>query len=372
MSGLPILDLVAGIIFIYFLLSIVCSSAIELWFAICKTRARLLERWVTRIFNATALDSRGQPMQDENGQPVSLGCAIANHCMVTALSKPGKTTSYFNPEDFVSALLDKITIAPSNEDKVQLPPAALPGYIAAIAGSPVISGELKRTFLALANEAAQATAAINMLPAAANITNTITTEIKSDLDRFREKLEDWYTRNSDRVTGTLKRTKSMPATFIIGIFITIGLNADSVKICRYLYDHKEESKQFADKALNTIGNYKERVDNISTVSRDSIKETATVAVLDSNLARMKNDIADFKSALPAEFPMGWEEEMRKSKKGFTDTFFAGFVKHSIGWLFTVLAICLGAPFWFDLLNKVANLRGTGPKPAAGDDSKKNT
>ena len=30
MSGLPILDLVEGMIFIYFLLSIVCSSAVEI------------------------------------------------------------------------------------------------------------------------------------------------------------------------------------------------------------------------------------------------------------------------------------------------------------------------------------------------------
>jgi hypothetical protein len=371
MSGLPILDLVAGIIFIYFLLSIVCSSAIELWFAICKTRARLLEQWVTQIFNATALDSRGRPMQDADGQPVSLGNAIANHCMVTALSKPGKTTSYFNPEDFVSALLDKITIVPSTEDKVQLPPAALPDYISAIANSPVISGELKRTFLAFANEAVQSAAAIDKLPA--NITTAVTAGIKSDLDLFRQKLEDWFTRNSDRITGTLKRTKSMPATFIIGIIITIGLNADSVTISRYLYDHKDESKQFADMALNTIGSYKERVDNMGIAGADSTRQPATVKDLQDNVTKMAADINNFKSNLPAEFPIGWAEEMRKSGKGFFDTFTGSLFKHSIGWLFTVLAICLGAPFWFDVLNKVANLRGTGPKPAVdNDDSKKNS
>jgi len=34
----------------------------------------------------------------------------------------------------------------------------------------------------------------------------------------------------------------------------------------------------------------------------------------------------------------------------------------IGWLITALAISLGAPFWFDLLKKVSNIRGTGAKP----------
>ncbi|MEO8630927.1 MAG: hypothetical protein ABI612_22940 [Betaproteobacteria bacterium] len=36
----------------------------------------------------------------------------------------------------------------------------------------------------------------------------------------------------------------------------------------------------------------------------------------------------------------------------------------IGWLITGLAVTLGALFWFDLLNKLVNLRGSGPKPAA--------
>src|SRR5258708_4033983 len=34
----------------------------------------------------------------------------------------------------------------------------------------------------------------------------------------------------------------------------------------------------------------------------------------------------------------------------------------VGLGITVFAVSLGAPFWFDLLNKVSNLRATGPKP----------
>ncbi|MGB5026597.1 MAG: hypothetical protein WBO44_14675 [Saprospiraceae bacterium] len=39
----------------------------------------------------------------------------------------------------------------------------------------------------------------------------------------------------------------------------------------------------------------------------------------------------------------------------------------IGWLITALAITLGAPFWFDLLNKFVSLRGVGTIPKSGDD-----
>jgi uncharacterized membrane protein YraQ (UPF0718 family) len=35
-----------------------------------------------------------------------------------------------------------------------------------------------------------------------------------------------------------------------------------------------------------------------------------------------------------------------------------------GWILSGLAIAMGAPFWFDLLGKVINVRNTGPKPAS--------
>lgn len=100
MSGFPILDLVLGMIFIYFLLSIICSSAVELWFTLLKTRARLLEQWLKRIFDSPALDSHGMPIVDKSNKSVTIGQAIMDHCMVTALSQKGKSTSYISAENF--------------------------------------------------------------------------------------------------------------------------------------------------------------------------------------------------------------------------------------------------------------------------------
>jgi hypothetical protein len=37
-------------------------------------------------------------------------------------------------------------------------------------------------------------------------------------------------------------------------------------------------------------------------------------------------------------------------------------KHSVGWLLTIIAVSLGAPFWFDLLKRLVNVRGAGTKP----------
>jgi hypothetical protein len=34
----------------------------------------------------------------------------------------------------------------------------------------------------------------------------------------------------------------------------------------------------------------------------------------------------------------------------------------VGWLLTILAVSMGAPFWFDILNKVMNVRYAGKSP----------
>ncbi len=38
------------------------------------------------------------------------------------------------------------------------------------------------------------------------------------------------------------------------------------------------------------------------------------------------------------------------------------VLKAIGWLITALAVSLGGPFWFELLNRLVDMRGAGKKP----------
>jgi len=52
-------------------------------------------------------------------------------------------------------------------------------------------------------------------------------------------------------------------------------------------------------------------------------------------------------------PLGW------SRATAPHDFWSGLGK-VLGLLVTGFAVSLGAPFWFDLLNKVSNLRGAGP------------
>ena len=62
-------------------------------------------------------------------------------------------------------------------------------------------------------------------------------------------------------------------------------------------------------------------------------------------------------AAPAQWrSIGLQPNWKSAPAGFADL-----VKFVTGWVITIAAISLGAPFWFDLLGKVANLRGSGGK-----------
>ena len=43
----------------------------------------------------------------------------------------------------------------------------------------------------------------------------------------------------------------------------------------------------------------------------------------------------------------------------------------LGCILTAFALSVGAPFWFDLLNRLIKLRGAGVKEASGSESNKN-
>lgn len=55
-----------------------------------------------------------------------------------------------------------------------------------------------------------------------------------------------------------------------------------------------------------------------------------------------------------EPPIGWRQ--------FPPAFDVQFVMNVAGWLLTASTALFGAPFWFDLMKKTVQLRGTGAKP----------
>jgi len=368
MTTIPILDLVIGLFFIYFLLSIVTSSAVEVVLTIARARARILENWLLGIFTASALKPDGTPAG------ISVGQAIMDHCHTTARSSTKRSTPYISAANFVTAMLDKVTIAASagqSTPAFQSPPADLAAYITAITTTDLLPPELKRTFLAFAYEA-QAAAPAAIAPVNPDISNS-SASAKTDLDLFRAKLEAWFDDTKDRFTDKLKQGWTVWLTAVLGAIAVIAANADTVRISKYLYDHKAESKRFADSALAHYSRYEGRLNRIEsgTATRDTSAASSqpaqvTVGDIKNTIDSLKADLALLRSEIPSNIPMGWDSAAYPQKH-FYQKIGPATKRHGLGWVISILAVMLGAPFWFDVLNKLANIRGAGPKPASAND-----
>ncbi|MGZ5006830.1 MAG: hypothetical protein ACXWE9_09015 [Methylobacter sp.] len=126
----------------------------------------------------------------------------------------------------------------------------------------------------------------------------------------------WFDAGMDRLSGSYKR-RSQLYCFIIALVIAILFNVDSFFLFKTLWLHPTIASGLSASAQWTDIPWK-----------------------------------DFMS-----LPVGWD-----SKASFGTAISAVSTSQVLGWLVTASATLFGAPFWFDLLQKLVRLRGTGKKP----------
>ena len=144
-------------------------------------------------------------------------------------------------------------------------------------------------------------------------------------------VQNWFNANMDRVSGWYKR-KTQFVLVLISIVLVAGLNIDTIRIT------KEISK--------------------NSTMRNAIVAAATKTGSDSTKF-FKSNIHDIDSTVSTlGIPLGWNRCYCNAEDIISLIF---------GLMLTAAALSLGAPFWFDLLNKFTNLRYSGPKP---DENKK--
>lgn len=344
MSGFPILDLVAGMIFIFFLLSIICSSGVEMVLTTSKLRAKLLEEWLLSIF--------AKPVTIK-GKEIILGQAIMDHCSITVLSGNGKSPTYIDAKNFASALLEKITYDDNDPKSVA---KDIDDYIKAIEESTILSTELQRVFLMYANEAKESYIILS-------------TKTETEIKLFRNKIEGWFDSSMERLSGTLKRKYSRPLTFSMAVLTAILLNADSIAIAKYLYSNPEARTKIATQAYAAAENdsIKSKVNRLNAAVKDSAtknQDSVTLQQITDSLIANVATIKKSTAALNDMIPLGWNSQPFNDVNGKFNGWMI--LQKLAGLLATILAIMMGAPFWFDILNKISNLRGAGNKPQVTD------
>lgn len=147
----------------------------------------------------------------------------------------------------------------------------------------------------------------------------------------------------DRASGWYKRM-IQKIIVLVGLIIAVSFNADTIAIFERLQSDPESLQQ----VLNLAENYLEENPDGAIVPTGPTYDQQ----LETVKGLIRNEIEEAKSPLG----LGWQG------KNFLLLSPTEWLIKVLGWIVTALAISLGAPFWFDLLKKLVNIRGSGRKP----------
>ncbi len=320
MFNSAIMEVAIGLIFVYVLLSLVCSALSEIIAQLLKLRSKTLKEGIQRLLTDETIRRK-----------------VYNHPLIKSLSKKiGEdqlpSPSYIPARNFALALFD--AVAPAGERAggnadPNDPSKNKPIYAAAcdfnqirekIADLP--EGEIRTALLSLFDSA------------------------KDNLEQARKNVEDWFDGAMERVSGWYKR-KSQWILLGVAFIVACIINVDTLSLSTSLWQNptlRQEITVAADLYIS-------RTQSITGHEKpEEIREAWD---------NLQNQLSNVKKL---DLPLGWSWTAFPQKG-------SQWCWKIIGLVITTLAVSLGAPFWFDLLNKVARLRVSGVVPRKSGETK---
>jgi|GEM_PF-6449252 len=184
-------------------------------------------------------------------------------------------------------------------------------------------------------------------------------------DRLRF-IAQWFDDRMERVSGWYKRLmQKILITTAIGF--SVALNADTIMIASMLWNDTVMREAVLIESAATVERAK------SNMAANRLSSTAATK---HSLAEGSTDRIDLSalglaidSRRHRPFPIGWPPPASSAGSTVvvddprvTPHTFQGYFHKVIGLLITGFLISLGAPFWFDTLSKLINMRATGTRP----------
>jgi hypothetical protein len=152
------------------------------------------------------------------------------------------------------------------------------------------------------------------------------------LETWRDGVEKWFDAKMDRVSGWYSR-RTRWWLLAYAVVLVAALNADSVLFAKTLWQDETLRDAVVAQAQTVAG----------SSGTDACEDPACVV-------KRLEDVQEL------NLPLGWKDDLIPASG-------VEWLLKLIGLALTAAALTMGAPFWFGLLNKVTNLRSTGPPPA---------
>jgi hypothetical protein len=309
------LDVAIGLIFVYLTLALVVTTLQELIASAFRWRAKDLYQTV-------------EDMLGDDGKAVAE--ALYRHPLIANLAQGPVTKgrelrakfypSYIPSKTFALALLDVL-----GREKTATQVVGLDTVLENADGlaAKLPEGALKSTLALLLNDVKKAGLTANAQAALVS-----------------ERVESWFNDRMARASGWYKRRMQLFSLGLAGA-VTVVFNADTLHLATRLWN---------DAALRqSIVLAAQQLQNAGPAPAD-----AAVSDLGTRLTSQSQ------SLLSAGLPLGWSHA---NVEALT----------LVGWCVTALMVSLGAGFWFDVLSKALQLRGSGAKVSAttGEIERKN-
>jgi len=125
-------------------------------------------------------------------------------------------------------------------------------------------------------------------------------------------IEGWYNDGMDRVSGWYKQRTRLWTT-LVAAAITIAANADTIRMARDFW------------------------------LEPALRSSVAMAAISGHTVQAVEPVLGWSGVTDWNNPTAWLARLA-------------------GWMLTVVAVSMGAPFWFDVLNKIVNVRGAGKAP----------
>ncbi|MGD0445814.1 MAG: hypothetical protein ABSA39_17915 [Edaphobacter sp.] len=394
MFGSVVLDVAIGMVFVFLLLSLIASVVQEMLATFMQLRPANLLRGLNSLFSGDsiwgkdlvdALYNHGlvrglfaDPTLDLKHTPaadaVNTGAAAVQGQTAGTAATATRKLSF--PEKLNAQrewLREKIGIVPERRvagvANQLLLPAYIPSRTFALAMIDILNKN-KTTGKDMMKSITQTLAEHHWIykdNKAGQALYTLALDAKEDVVAFQTNLENWYNDSMDRASGWYKRY-TQHILFFIGLTLGLIFNVSSVRVAQTLWFDRDARQAMANAADVYVKGHPDLAKGTASSSGTASSESD----LEKKLKQSTDAFDSVTSS--ALLPVGWKHttgyywnSIRYNLHNYSSssawwTYVGDRVAHALavllGWVITACAISLGAPFWFDMLNKIMVVRST--------------
>jgi hypothetical protein len=332
-----ILEVAIGLVMMWLILS-VATMEIQSWLVqITNTRAKFLEKNLLVMF--------------KNNDKLLEG--FYNHPAIKELGKTDRKGNYKKPTYIPSEVFSRVTMELLTNTSKQ-GAAATPETISLSAMANTVN-QVKALSPDLKDLAEHLFPGLEHVDALSTSVESIQTKLK----QYQDNVEKWFDHNMDNASGWYKENAASMA-FIIGLGLAIFFNVDTINITDRLW--REPTIRQALVAQADTYQLPEGTGNITEVPGffDSLSMPIGWASIPATDASVCKRFITFTADAEIAFWAGNECKVLVNIPPINNIM--GWVLKLLGFGISALAARQGAPFWFDMLKKLVNLRSNLQSP----------